>query len=220
MPAVLAWFECVAPTHATPLSRASATAVSAARLITRWPMPLSPSTSAVAGAVWLTAIFGLLLKPPALRRRTYCGSRKMPWPSAPVRSASVISSAHLAASASGRPAATNVSLISAYIARAGTRTKAGAVIASARPRGLLAVHGALADQRQRAAAEDHLLVDVGDRQRPHLPRAFERSHVVGIVATEHDAAGAGEAHQAFELWLGVQDGVEIERLERGVRRVL
>ena len=40
-----------APTQATPFSRAISTAVSAARAITRWPMPLSPSTSAVAGAV-------------------------------------------------------------------------------------------------------------------------------------------------------------------------
>ena len=53
-------------------------AVSAARDITRWPMPLSPSTIAVAGAERDTVMFGCLLKPPALRRRTYCGRRKMP----------------------------------------------------------------------------------------------------------------------------------------------
>ena len=42
-----------------PASRASAIAVSAARAITRWPMPLSPSTSAVAAAVFSTRIVAL-----------------------------------------------------------------------------------------------------------------------------------------------------------------
>ena len=48
-----------APTQATPFSRASAIAVSAARCITRWPMPLSPSTIAVAGAVLPTVMLAL-----------------------------------------------------------------------------------------------------------------------------------------------------------------
>jgi hypothetical protein len=101
------------PTQATPASRAIAIASLAARVITRWPMPLSPSTSAVAGPVRVTVMFGLRIEAAGLERRTYCGSRKMPWPSAPVRSASVISSAQRAASAPGKPAATKQSLISA-----------------------------------------------------------------------------------------------------------
>src|SRR3954462_6635903 len=95
-------------------------AVSAARDITRWPMPLSPSTNAVAGAERLTVMFGRLLKPPALSRRTYWGSRNTPCASAPVRSASPISSAHLAASSRGNPAALSASVISARIAVTGT----------------------------------------------------------------------------------------------------
>src|ERR1044072_7353362 len=83
-------------------------------------MPLSPSTSAVAGALRLTVMFGRGLNPPALSRRTYCGSRNTPCASAPVRSASPISSAHLAASSRGRPAAASASLISARIAATGT----------------------------------------------------------------------------------------------------
>src|SRR5262245_48433245 len=139
-------------------------------------MPLCPSTSAVAGAVFLTSIYGLLLKPPALSRRMYCGRRNTPWPSAPVRSASVISSATFAAWAGVRPPATRASPMSEETAAAGTRGK------------LSLMSGCLfTDQLQRPAAEDRVLVGVGHRQRPHLPHAFECAHVVGIVAAEHDA---------------------------------
>jgi hypothetical protein len=55
-----------------------AIASSAARDITRWPMPLSPSTIAVAGAERDTVMVGRVLKPPAFSRRTYCGRRKIP----------------------------------------------------------------------------------------------------------------------------------------------
>ena len=119
-PAGPAWLERRTPTQDTPFCFAIAIASSAARDITRWPMPLSPSTRAVAGAERVTVMSGCLLKPPAFRRRIYCGSRKMPWPSAPVRSASVISAAHFSASALGRPAATKASPISACVARDGT----------------------------------------------------------------------------------------------------
>ena len=43
----------------------------------------------------VTVMFGRLLKPPALSRRTYCGRRNTPCASAPVRSASPISSAQM-----------------------------------------------------------------------------------------------------------------------------
>src|SRR4051794_4688689 len=105
-----------------PVSRASAIAVSAARDITRCPMPLSPSTSAVAGADFVTAMFGRGLKPPAFRRRTYCGRRNTPCASAPVRSASAISAAHFAAAARGNPAAASASSISPLTAATGTHS--------------------------------------------------------------------------------------------------
>ena len=76
---------------------------------------------AVAGAVFSTVMLGLGLTPPALMRRMYCGRRNTPCASAPVRSASSISSATLAASASGTPTAVIASSISAAMAAAGTR---------------------------------------------------------------------------------------------------
>ena len=54
-------------------------------------------------AVFSTRMSGRGLMPPPRRRRTYCGSRNTPWASAPVRSASSISSATLAASSAGNP---------------------------------------------------------------------------------------------------------------------
>ena len=66
------------------------------------------------------------LTPPARRRRTYCGSRNTPCASAPVRSASVISSATLAASDAGRPTTASASSIRPVIAGAGTRSAARA----------------------------------------------------------------------------------------------
>src|SRR5882672_9271688 len=105
-----------------PLARASSIAVSAARAITRWPMPLSPSTSPVAAAVRSTVMVGRELMPPARSRLTYCGRRKMPWASAPVRSASHINSATLPASVAGSPVLTRASSIKPVIARAETRS--------------------------------------------------------------------------------------------------
>ena len=95
-------------------------AVSAARDITRWPIALSPSTSAVAGAERCTVMSGFGLNPPAFSRRTYCGRRNTPCASAPVRSASPINSAHLAASSRGNPAAASASVINPRIASIGT----------------------------------------------------------------------------------------------------
>src|SRR5215831_5202937 len=85
-------------------------------------MPLSPSTSPVAAAVRSTVMDGRGLMPPARTRFTYCGKRKMPWASAPVRSASHINSATLPASAAGSPIFTKASSIKPVIARAETRS--------------------------------------------------------------------------------------------------
>src|SRR5215470_10856066 len=152
-------------------------------------MPLSPSIRAVAGAVFSMRISGRLLKPPALRRRTYCGSRNTPWPSAPVRSASVINCAHWAASAAGNSAAIRASAIRPQIACAGTRTKVG-IATSPSPHVAPSVRAGLTDERQGPIAEDRCLVGLRNRQRPDLPHALERTHVVRIVAAEHHPAGA------------------------------
>src|SRR5713101_6025852 len=66
-------------------------------------MPLSPSTSAMPAASRATRIFGFTLTAPPRILRTYCGRRKMPWLSAPWRSARTINSAQAAASVAGRP---------------------------------------------------------------------------------------------------------------------
>src|SRR4029079_14018718 len=110
------------PTQATPHSRAISTAVSAARATTRWPIPLSPSTSAVPGALRSTVILGRGLVDPSLSLCTYCGKRKTPCASAPTRSASSISSAILAASPFGTPTLTIASPIRPVTALVGIRT--------------------------------------------------------------------------------------------------
>src|SRR5215207_4290109 len=77
--------------------------------MTRCPMPLSPSTSAVAARSRTTLICGRTLMPPALMRLTYCGRRKTPCPSAPRASASAIRAATVSASWRGRPTAASAS---------------------------------------------------------------------------------------------------------------
>src|SRR5215472_14083181 len=72
-------------------------------------MPLSPSTSAMPGASRATLTLGFTLTAPPLIRLMYWGSRKMPWPSAPRRSARVMSWPQVAASTGGRPTARNAS---------------------------------------------------------------------------------------------------------------
>src|SRR5580700_5910274 len=188
----------------------------AARVITRCPMPLSPSTSAVAGADLVTVMLGWALKPRALRRRTYCGRRNIPWPSAPVRSASVISSAQRAASASGRPAATNESLSSEVTARAGTRIMPASAISSS----LDLSQTFLAQDLRRVTAEDNVAVGRGDVRRTHLPHAFSGAHVVRIIAAEEHPICADRGNQKFQRCLGVQNGVVEEAVEIPRRRML
>src|ERR1700690_1939459 len=183
----------------------------AARVITRCPMPLSPSTSAVAGADFVTVMLGCALKPRALSRRTYCGRRNMPWPSAPVRSASVINSAQRAASAAGRPAATNESLSSEVTARAGTRIMPASAIALSQT--------LLAQYLRRMTAENNVAVGRGDVRRTHLPHAFAGAHVVWIIATEEHPICADRRNQKFQRRLGVQDGVVEEAVEIRRRRM-
>ena len=91
----------------------------------RAPSPDGPCRCRRRPARWqarcaFTVMFGRGLNPPAFSRRTYCGRRNTPCASAPVRSASPISSAHLAASSRGSPAAASASVISPRIAATGT----------------------------------------------------------------------------------------------------
>src|ERR1700692_4402272 len=170
----------------------------AARVITRCPMPLSPSTSAVAGADLVTGMLGCAVQPRALRRRTYCGKRNMPWPSAPVRSASVISSAQRVASAAGRPAATNESASNEETARAGTRIMPASAIALSQT--------FLAQDLRRVTAENNVAVGRGDVRRTNLPHAFARTHVVRVVAAEEHPICANRGNEKFQRRLGVQNG--------------
>src|SRR5262249_43123585 len=174
------------PPQAPPASRAIAMASLAARDITKCPMPLSPSTSAVAGAVRDTVMFGRLLKPPALSRRTYCGRRKMPWPSAPVRSASLISSAQRAASAARHPPGACAPAISASLACAGMRATSLVSMITAPPLFRRCRLALLFQNVRGMTAEDQIAIRRRDAERAYLPRAFHRAHVVRIVATEKD----------------------------------
>src|SRR5436190_1541705 len=119
-----AWLLRLTPTQAAPAVLAFAIAVFAAKLITTCPMPLSPSTSAMPAASRATLTFGFTLTAPPLMRRTYCGSRKIPCPSAPWRSARAISSAQVAASFTGRPTASRASAVKRLRWAAGRRCEA------------------------------------------------------------------------------------------------
>src|SRR5881396_1827875 len=119
-----AWLLRLTPTQAAPAVFAFAIAVFAAKLITTCPMPLSPSTSAMPAASRATFTFGFTLTAPPLMRRTYCGSRKIPCPSAPWRSARAISSAQVAASFTGRPTASRASAVKRLRWAAGRRCEA------------------------------------------------------------------------------------------------
>src|SRR6516164_3734089 len=214
-PAGPAWLERRTPTQAAPLCRAIATASLAARDITKCPMPLSPSTSAVAGAVRDTVMFGRLLKPPALSLRTYWGRRKMPWPSAPVRSASLISSAQRAASSCGSPAAARASAISALVARAGMRATSSLVSILFRRCRL-----ALLFQNGRSViAENNVAIGRRNAERTHLAHTFHRTHVVGIIAAEKHAGRANRGDQKFQRRFGMQYGVVEKAIEIFLRRL-
>src|SRR5215469_5082639 len=213
-PAGPAWLERRTPTQAAPLCCAIAMASLAARDITKCPMPLSPSTSAVAGAVRDTVMFGRLLKPPALSRRTYCGRRKMPWPSAPVRSASLISSAQRAASGCGSPAAASASAISALVARAGMRATSLVSILFRRCRLAL-----LFQNGRGVIAENRVAIGRRNAERAHLAHTFHRTHVVGIIAAEKHPRRADRGDQKFQRRFGMQYGVVEKAIEIFLRRL-
>jgi hypothetical protein len=63
-----AWLLMREPTHAMPQVRALSIAICAAFVITRWPMPLSPSSSAMPGRSCTTLMSGCRLMPPARMR--------------------------------------------------------------------------------------------------------------------------------------------------------
>src|SRR6266702_8707521 len=123
-----AWLLFLTPTQAVPAVLAFSIAVFAAKLITTCPMPLSPSTSAMPAASRATRTFGFTLTAPPRILRTYCGRRKMPWPSAPWRSARTISSAQVAASFGGRPTLSRASATKPRSEAAGRRGGVGSAI--------------------------------------------------------------------------------------------
>src|SRR4051794_38960208 len=89
--------------------------------MTTWPMPLSPSTSAMPAASRSTRTRGCAFTAPPRRRRTYCGRRNTPWPSAPKRSARTIRRAQMSASCAGRPTFSRTAEVNDCRRFAGTR---------------------------------------------------------------------------------------------------
>ena len=120
---------------------------------------------------------------------TYCGRRNTPCASAPVRSASSISSATLAASAAGSAGLQHG--IGDQAGDGGGRDAAGLGVG-------LHVHAFHLQQLLGAAAEDRGLVGVGNFQPAHMRDAIQHRHVVGVIAAEHDAVGADQADHGFE----------------------
>src|SRR6267154_542807 len=182
-----AWLLRLTPTQATPAVFAFSIAVFAAKLITTCPMPLSPSTSAIPAASRATRTFGFTLTAPPRILRTYCCRRKIPWPSAPWRSARTISSAQVAASLAGRPTATSASTVKCLRRVAGRRVEGvvGAVsdFTEMRSGGRDMPHPTMrakAQQRSRSARYDSFSVRWSNleedescvcRTRPLLPHA-------------------------------------------------
>src|SRR5580700_7952651 len=206
-----------------------AIALSAARDITKCPKPLSPSTRAVAAAVRVTVMLGRRLSPPASTRLTYWARRNTPWASAPVRSASVISSAMRAASPAGICMAASASLMKARMAGAGAGTRTASAAGAERA----AVDSPLinlapcrrapfltggAEHGGSLGAENGGAIGLGYAERAHLPHAFERTHVERIVAAEQHVRGPRPTDKGFELGPRVHDGVVIEPAQRGFRR--
>lgn len=74
-----AWLPPRTPTHPIPTARAFSIAMSQARFIVRWPSPLSPSSTAMAGVSFATLGCGTGLKPPSRNRARYCRRRNTPW---------------------------------------------------------------------------------------------------------------------------------------------
>ena len=178
---------------------ASAIAVSAARGITRWPMPLSPSTMAVAGAVFSTLMFGLridaagldaphILRQPEHAMRVGAGEIGFEHQLGDLRRVGV-------RHADRRH-------------RVPDQRRDGGRRNRARP--ALRHHFTPARSFCTRPLSIVTLSSSPHRQRLDLPRALERAHVVGIVAAEHDVRRAELLHQEFKLRLGVQDGVPVE----------
>ena len=77
----------------------------------------------------------------------------------------------------------------------------------------------LPEDRRRVSAENRVAVGGGDIGGLDLPHAFAGAHVVGIIAAEKDAVGAGRADQKFQRRLGVGDGVVAQAVEITLRRM-
>src|SRR5258706_10989279 len=159
-----AWLLRFTPTQATPAVFAFSIAVFAAKLITTCPMPLSPSTSAIPAASRVTRIFGFTLTAPARILRTYCGRRKIPWPSAPWRSARTIRSGQTAASLEGRPTATSASAVKRLRRVAGIR------------------------RAEVSAASDFAAVRSGGRDMPHPTMRAKAQQRSGMIRPPSEGA--------------------------------
>src|SRR5690349_8891051 len=183
-----AWFESRAPTHATPAVFAFPTAISAAFVITRWPIALSPSRSAIAGRSATMRMSGARLMPPARIRFAYGTRRIAPWPSEPCRSASAISAPVMRASEAGMP--THASAVATKSDSAPKSTRGGAA-----PRSSIGMHPRFAPEAERfvdgtiGEAEEHALLS--RREGHRLPRRHDE-----VVARREVEALAGDGDRA------------------------
>ena len=175
-------------------------------------MPLSPSTSAVAGAVRLTLMLGRALVEPSLSRWIYCGRRNTPCASAPIE----IGFQHQLGDLGG-VACRHAGLDHRILDEAGDGR-------GRRARGFrLHVHfGIPARNFSKLPLQDRRLVGIGNLQAAHVLHAIHHAHVVGIVAAEHDMVGADQADHGLERLARMQDGVveetagDVLRLRRHV----
>src|SRR5262245_62880937 len=82
-----------------------------------------------------------------------------------------------------------------------------------------ACRGRGAEQRLCTGAQDLGLLARRDREAADLQHAVGHAHVVGIVAAQQHALGAGIVDQELEHLLRMHDGVEVEAIERIGRRL-
>src|SRR5262245_20002257 len=187
-------------------------------------MPWSPSISAVAGPRSSTRMLARGFIAPRLSARTYPARRKTPWASAPVRSASSIAPATVAASASARPQARMASSRNARSVAAETRRMscAAVLVSTRKPSAVDPVPGLVSGVVSEHESRDHA--------RPM--HGFARSSPPPLMAPRTRQPDLGELSLAIlRRRLGVVRGVRVvsgqsrdqlaadQRLQVGFERV-
>ncbi len=187
------------PTQATPHSRASSIAVSAARATTRWPMPLSPSTSAVAGAVRVHLDVGARIgraefEPLHVLRQAEHAVRI---------GAGEIGLQHQLGDLGGvgRRHAGFRHGVDDQAGDGRNRNAAGLGCG-------LHVHGYFPANKASALPPRMAALSASEIfKRADVRDAIEHRHVVGIIAAEQHVVAADQADHHFQRFAGMQDGV-------------